>query len=93
MIEYQLGDAVEASLLYRFGIAFYRFYVLLKIIGPEKTSYNIVLFPIGAVILSTIFETFKWTEFTFMGFILVGLGNILVLTPCSKIKRLLAFSG
>jgi len=69
-------------------IAFYSYFMLLKNIGPEKASYSIILFPIIAVILSTIFEHFIWTTYTIIGFLLVAGGNLLVLTPISKIKSL-----
>ncbi|WP_372627105.1 DMT family transporter [Arsukibacterium sp.] len=81
------------SLLYLavFGsvIAFASYFALLKQIGPEKASYTIVLFPLVAVVLSTLLEGFAWTGYTFSGFALVLLGNVLVLTPFSKIKALL----
>ncbi len=66
-------------------IAFYSYFVLLKNIGPEKASYSIVLFPVVAVTLSIIFEDFEWTRYTISGFLLVALGNFLVLTPLNKI--------
>lgn len=82
------------SLLYLavFGsvIAFATYFALLKGMGPEKASYTIVLFPLVAVVLSTLFEDFVWTSYTFYGFALVLLGNALVLTPFAKIKALLA---
>ncbi|MET1254083.1 DMT family transporter [Aliikangiella maris] len=82
------------SLLYLsvFGtvIAFYSYFVLLKNIGPDKASYSIVLFPIVAVILSTLFEGFTWTIFTFIGFLFVATGNLLVLIPAQKVKQFFA---
>lgn len=81
------------SLLYLavFGsvIAFASYFALLKQIGPEKASYTIVLFPLVAVMLSTLFEDFQWTSYTFSGFALVLLGNAIVLTPFSRIRALL----
>ncbi|WP_444997631.1 DMT family transporter [Aliikangiella sp. IMCC44359] len=68
-------------------IAFYSYFVLLKNIGPEKASYSIVLFPVVAVILSSLFENFEWTVYTISGFILVASGNLLVLTPREKLKK------
>jgi len=70
-------------------IAFATYFALLKGMGPEKASYTIVLFPLVAVVLSTLFEDFVWTGYTFAGFALVLLGNALVLTPFAKIKALL----
>lgn len=71
-------------------IAFACFFALLKDIGPEKASYSIVLFPVVAVILSTLFEGFIWQLNTIFGFLLVLVGNAIVLTPMNKIKALLA---
>lgn len=91
----QFSFSTEASylisLLYLgvFGtvIAFATYYVLLNEMGPEKASYVIVLFPIVAVILSTLFENFRWTDNTFLGFALVLLGNAVLLTPVEKIVK------
>jgi len=71
-------------------IAFYSYFMLLKNIGPEKASYSIVLFPFVAVILSNLYEGFEWNQYTVSGFIFVACGNLIVLTPMVKIKRLLA---
>lgn len=81
------------SLLYLavFGsvIAFASYFALLKKIGPQQASYTIVLFPLVAVVLSTLFEGFIWSLYTVTGFALVLLGNVLVLTPFERIKPLL----
>ena len=81
------------SLLYlaMFGsvIAFASYFALLKRIGPEQASYTIVLFPLVAVVISTLFEGFIWTSYTFSGFALVLLGNAIVLTPFERIKALI----
>ncbi|MEJ6476505.1 DMT family transporter [Pseudoalteromonas piscicida] len=71
-------------------IAFGCYFSLLKNIGPEKASYLIVLFPFVAVALSTLFEGFEWQQNTFIGFILVILGNAIVLTPLNRIYAWLA---
>ena len=87
---FSTSPAFIISLLYLavFGsvIAFATYFALLKGMGPEKASYTIVLFPLVAVVLSTLFEDFVWSGYTFSGFALVLLGNALVLTPFSKIK-------
>ena len=87
---FSTSPAFIISMLYLavFGsvIAFATYFALLKGMGPEKASYTIVLFPLVAVVLSTLFEDFVWTSYTFTGFALVLLGNALVLTPFDKIK-------
>ncbi len=69
-------------------IAFACYFILFKNIGPEKASYVIVLFPLVAVVLSTLFEGFAWNENTVIGFLLVIIGNLLVATPTAKLKQL-----
>ncbi|MEE2024153.1 MULTISPECIES: DMT family transporter [Alkalimonas] len=80
------------SLLYLsvFGsvIAFGSYFALLKRMGPEKASYVIVLFPLVAVVFSSLFEGFQWQLSTVTGFCLVLIGNALVLTPFDKLKQL-----
>lgn len=82
--------AYLSSLLYLsvFGtvIAFACYFALLKDIGPEKASYSIVLFPVVAVVLSTLFEGFEWHINTVIGFVLVLIGNAIVLTPMKRIR-------
>ncbi|MBE0364716.1 hypothetical protein PULV_a2469 [Pseudoalteromonas ulvae UL12] len=73
-------------------IAFGCYFALLKEIGPEKASYVIVLFPLVAVVLSTYFEGFIWTNNTILGFSCVLLGNAIVLTPVQKLKALFGSS-
>ena len=79
------------SLLYLaiFGtvIAFATYYILLNEMGPGKASYVIVLFPVVAVVLSSLFEGFVWTGYTFTGFVLVLLGNAVILAPEKKMKQ------
>ena len=81
------------SLLYLslFGtvFAFACYFMLFQNIGPEKASYVIVLFPLVAVVFSTLYEGFIWHQSTILGFILVLSGNAIVLTPFEKILRLI----
>ncbi|GHA03658.1 membrane protein [Arenicella chitinivorans] len=88
---FSMQPAYVISLLYLsvFGtvIAFATYYLLLNSMGPEKASYSIVLFPVVAVILSSLFEGFVWTGYTILGFCLVLLGNAIVLTPVDRLRR------
>lgn len=68
-------------------VAFACYFALFNRIGAEKTSYANVLFPVVAVILSTFFEGFVWHENTVLGFILVMLGNVVVLTPGARVQQ------
>lgn len=90
---FSMQPSYIVSLLYLsiFGtvIAFATYYVLLSNMGPEKASYVIVLFPVVAVALSSIFEAFTWTGNTFIGFALVLMGNAIILTPKNTFTRLI----
>jgi drug/metabolite transporter (DMT)-like permease len=89
---FSMQPSYIASLLYLsvFGtvIAFASYFVLLKNIGPEKASYAIVLFPLVAVTLSSFFEDFVWTTPIILGFVMVLIGNLIVLTPAEKFARI-----
>lgn len=83
------GYWLSLSYLALFGsvIAFACYFALLKRIGAEKASYAMVLFPVVAVVLSSLFEGFVWSGSTALGFVLVALGNLLVLAPVERWLR------
>lgn len=68
-------------------IAFGCYLTLLGNIGPEKAVYSIVLFPLVALSLSTVFEGYHWPVEAVVGVPLVLWGNILVLTKPGMIHR------
>jgi len=69
-------------------IAFGCYLTLLGNIGPEKAVYSIVLFPLVALSLSTIYEDYHWPVEAVVGVPLVLWGNVLVLTKPGMIRRL-----
>ncbi|WP_417789387.1 DMT family transporter [Terasakiella pusilla] len=79
------------SLLYLalFGsvIAFGCYLTLLGNIGPEKAVYSIVLFPLVALSLSTVYEGYHWPVEAVVGVPLVLFGNVLVLTKPGMVRR------
>lgn len=92
---YQTSYIISLLYLSIFGtvIAFGSYFVLLKNMGPEKASYVIVLFPIVAVCLSSLYEGFVWSDNIVIGFVMVLLGNLILLTPARKIERLVSNSA
>jgi len=78
----------SVSLIYLsvFGsiLAFGSYLTLVGRIGADKAAYAAVLFPVIALGLSTIFENYQWSLRAVFGFVLVLLGNYIVLT---KTKR------
>jgi drug/metabolite transporter (DMT)-like permease len=60
-------------------IAFLAYLSLLRGIGPARTGYLTVLFPVFALLISTFAEDYTWTLWSLAGLVCVGLGNALVL--------------
>ena len=79
------------SLLYLalFGsvLAFGSYLTLLGRIGPERAAYVMVLFPLVALGISTLFEGYQWTLSAIAGVGLVVTGNILILLPGRYLLR------
>jgi drug/metabolite transporter (DMT)-like permease len=73
-----------ASLAYLavFGsvIAFGGYLTILSRIGPDRAAYITVIFPIVALILSTLFEGLRWELTAGFGVTLVIIGNAIALT-------------
>lgn len=79
------------SLLYLtiFGtvIAFGGYLTILGRIGPDRAGYIAVIFPIIALLLSTLFEGLKWELITLMGVGLVIVGNVVALARSRRVRR------
>jgi drug/metabolite transporter (DMT)-like permease len=59
--------------------AFGAYLTLLGRIGPDRAAYIMVIFPVIALVLSTMFEGMTWSLPQLFGVLLVLLGNLLVL--------------
>lgn len=85
---YDGSVAYSVSLVYLsvFGsiLAFGCYLTLVGRIGADKAAYAAVLFPVVALALSTVFEDYRWTIQALLGFLLVLLGNFLVLSKARK---------
>ncbi len=60
-------------------LAFGTYLQLIQRIGAERAAYAFVMLPIISLLLSSVFEAFHWTLSTFIGLIMIILGNILVI--------------
>ncbi len=84
-LSFDLSAAYTLSLLYLalFGsvLAFGSYLTLLGRIGPEKAAYTMVLFPLVALGISTVFENYQWTLSSILGVSLVLLGNVIIILP------------
>ena len=59
-------------------LTFTCYLTLLGRIGPGRVGYATIVFPIFALIISTIFENFIWTPLAFFGVFLILLGNLIM---------------
>jgi len=62
------------------AIAFGCYLALLRRIGASRTSYSAVLFPIVALLMSTLLEGYRWTTMAIVGMLLTLAGNWLILS-------------
>ena len=69
-------------------IAFGCYISLINRIGADRAAYAIILNPILALLLSTFYENYKWTDLALIGVVLIVLGNVIVLIPISKLRQL-----
>ncbi len=93
--EFTPGYALSMLYLALFGsvIAFGSYLTLLGRIGPEKAAYAMVLFPLVALAISTVFENYLWTPSAIAGVALVALGNVLIIVPPALRSRVRAALG
>ena len=62
------------------SLAFGLYLALLKKIGPARAAYTSVLFPVIALVVSTIFEGYRWSLPAFIGLAVLLGGNALALS-------------
>ncbi len=85
--DFSAGYILSLFYLTVFGsvIAFSSYLTLLGKIGADKSGYVTLIVPVIALILSTVFEDYKWNSIALLGVFFIILGNILVLRR-KKIK-------
>jgi drug/metabolite transporter (DMT)-like permease len=81
--DFDLSFSYISSLLYLtiFGsiIAFSSYLTLLGNIGADKSAYVTLVIPVIALILSTLFEDYRWNLYAFIGVSLIMTGNFIIL--------------
>jgi len=79
---FEFTFAYTASLFYLsiFGsiLAFGAYLTLIGRIGADRAAYATVIFPIVALLISSLFEGYQWTMASVLGIVIVLFGNILV---------------
>jgi drug/metabolite transporter (DMT)-like permease len=61
-------------------VVFWMYLTLLTRVGPDRAGYTAVVSPVLALLVSTVFEDYRWSALAVAGMVLVAAGNVLVLT-------------
>jgi len=61
------------------ALAFPLYYGVLRTIGPAKAAYSSVIVPVIAMLLSTLFEGYRWSGLTIAGAALAAVGLVVAL--------------
>lgn len=80
-VDWQFAYLSSLFYLAVFGsvVAFWAYATLIGNIGPDRAAYSSLLFPVVALLISTVFEDYHWTLLGLAGFGLVLAGNWLVM--------------
>lgn len=65
--------------LFGSAIAFTLYFGVLRVIGPAKAAYSSVIVPVIAMLLSTLFEGYRWTPLAVGGGVLTLIGLVIAL--------------
>jgi drug/metabolite transporter (DMT)-like permease len=89
-MDWSVGYLAPMLYLTIFGsiVAFGCYMLLIGRIGAEYAGYVTLLMPIIALLLSTIFEDFRWSVNTAFGVVVVLVGNLFILTPGATLTRI-----
>ncbi|VVT11032.1 Multidrug transporter [Sphingomonas sp. EC-HK361] len=61
------------------ALAFPLYFGVLRVIGPAKAAYSSVIVPVIAMLLSTLFEGYRWSPLAIGGAVLTGIGLVIAL--------------
>lgn len=61
------------------AVAFPLYFGIIRVIGPAKAAYSSVLIPVIAMLLSTVFEGYRWSLLAGAGAALAGAGLVVAL--------------
>ena len=95
-IDWSIGYLGPMIYLTIFGsiVAFGCYMLLIGRIGAEYAAYVTLLMPVIALVISTLFEGYRWTGNALFGVALVLAGNLIILTPQSLYRRVVGrFKG
>jgi drug/metabolite transporter (DMT)-like permease len=89
VMDWSAGYLAPMLYLTVFGsiVAFGCYMLLIGRIGAEYAAYVTLLMPVIALLLSTMFEDFRWSANTAVGVVIVLIGNLFILTPAEMLTR------
>ena len=81
VVEWRAGYVAGILYLGIFGsaVAFPLYFGVLRVIGPAKAAYSSVIVPVIAMLLSTLFEGYRWSLLAAAGAVLTGIGLVVAL--------------
>lgn len=90
-MDWSMGYLGPMLYLTLFGsiVAFGCYMLLIGRVGAEYAAYVTLLMPLVALILSTMFEGYRWTANASVGVVLVLAGNLVILTPQTTFHRVM----
>ncbi|MGY8815114.1 MAG: DMT family transporter [Gammaproteobacteria bacterium] len=68
-------------------IAFWTYLTLLHRIGAPRAAYITVIFPLVALLVSTLYEDMHWTGFKFLGVALIVAGNVFIIQRKQSVEN------
>lgn len=68
------------------ALAFTLYYAIIRMIGPAKAAYSSMLIPVIAMLLSTVFEGYRWSLLTVAGGVLALIGMVIALSARSPAR-------
>lgn len=82
VFEWRIGYVAGIVYLAIFAsaLAFPLYFGVLRAIGPAKAAYSSVIVPVIAMLLSTLFEGYRWSPLAGAGAVLAGIGLVIALT-------------
>ena len=66
--------------LFASALSFTLYFRIIRTIGPAKAAYSSVIVPVIAMMLSTVFEGYRWSTLAAAGGALAGVGLVIALT-------------
>jgi drug/metabolite transporter (DMT)-like permease len=95
VVDWTIGYLGPMLYLAVFGsvVAFGCYMLLIGRIGAEYAAYVMLLMPVIALVLSTLFEAYQWSASAICGVAVVLFGNLIILTPAGTLGKALAKAG